>query len=102
MLNINCAIYLNFSYLISLDAPLEDITIKELNMVYARALLYEFSLNNRDGLFINKIIEVIGKLSILQFFDFADLYLFYFLDNWHDSSNKSLKKCFVKRLLSKY
>ena len=54
--------FLKLSYFISLDAPLEDITVKELNMVYARALLYEFSLNNRDGLFINKIIEVIGKL----------------------------------------
>ena len=42
-----------------LDAPLVDENfIKELNMNYARALLYEFSLSNRDAVFINNVIQV--------------------------------------------
>ena len=32
--------------------------IKYLNLNYARALIYEFSLNNRDAIFLNKVSEV--------------------------------------------
>jgi len=35
-------------------------------MNYARALLYEFSLTNRDGMFINNVIQV--KFTIFVFF----------------------------------
>lgn len=40
--------------------------LKELNMIYGRVLLHEFSLNNRDVVFMNKLIQVI--LFYLFFF----------------------------------
>ena len=43
-----------------IDAPLVDENcIRQLNLYYAKALIYEFSLNSRDSVFVNKVIKVI-------------------------------------------
>ena len=62
-----------------IDAPLTSPEfVVLLNQYYSKALMYEFSLNNRDGLFINKIIEVIRKLSFIFSKNLTYLFLFYF------------------------